>query len=204
MSRRRAAAPSHGSRTAVVLLLLAVAGLSGVLWRIYPEYQRLKNPAARGTTTSSRPAPSPQPPTPKPKATASLYFARVVNGEQRLVGIERRLPPGLGVARAAIQELIAGAVPEGCERPLPDGTKLLGITVVDGLATADFSGELVSGFRGGSDNEGVTVYSIVDTLTSLPTVERVRILVNGKPVSSIGGHLDLSAPLRFDGELVVE
>jgi spore germination protein GerM len=134
--------------------------------------------------------------------TATLYFARVVDGKQRLVAVRRELPPGLGVARASLQQLIEGEVPAGCERPLPPGTKLRGITVADGLATADLSRELLTGFRGGSDNEGVTVYAIVDTLTSLPTVERVRILAEGKPVSTIGGHLDISAPLKYDGELV--
>ena len=204
MSSRKPA-PSRGSRTAVVLLLLTVAVLSAALWRIYPEYQRLKKPGTRGQGlgTRGRPVPSPQPLTPAPEATATLYFARLVGGEQRLVAVRRELPPGLGVARASLTELLEGEVPTGCERPLPAGAKLRGLTVAGGLATVDFSRELVTGFRGGSDNEGVTVYAIVDTLTSLPTVERVRLLVEGKPVSTIGGHLDLSTPLKFDGELVV-
>jgi hypothetical protein len=37
----------------------------------------------------------------------------------------------------------------------------------------------------------------------LPGVERVRILVEGQPIESIGGHIDVSAPLRADHELVI-
>ena len=203
MSRRRPA-PSRGPRTAVFLLLLVVAGLSAALWRIYPEYQRLKKAGASGLGpgAGSQSSPTSQSSRSEAHPTATLYFARVIEGKLRMVPVQRELPPGLGVARASLDELIEGRLPQGCERPLPPGTKLRGITVTGGLATADFSGQLSSGFRGGSDNEGVTVYAIVNTLTSLPTIKRVRILVEGKPVSSIGGHLDLSAPLKFDGELV--
>jgi spore germination protein GerM len=197
----RKRSPSRGSRTVLVVLLLVIAALSAALWRIYPEYQRLKQrpsrPAGRGGTHSREPEPAGR------SVTATLFFTRVVDGKQRLVAVRRELPPGLGVARASLAELIEGKVPAGCERPLPLGTKLLGVTVADGLATVDFSQQLVSGFRGGSDNEGVVVFSIVNTLTSLPTVDRVQILVEGKPVSTIGGHLDTSAPFRYDGELVL-
>jgi spore germination protein GerM len=77
------------------------------------------------------------------------------------------------------------------------------VRVVSGVAVADFSAQLRSRFAGGADNEGVVVYAIVNTLASLPEVTRVRILVEGKPVESIGGHIDTSAPLRADHELVI-
>jgi len=133
---------------------------------------------------------------------ADLYFARVVDGKQRMVAITRELPPGLGVARACLEELLRGEVPRGCDRPLPPGTELRGITLDGGVATVDFSEQLQSGFRGGSDNEGVVVYSVVNTLTSLPTIGKVQILVEGERVGTIGGHLNVSGPLTFDGELV--
>ncbi len=89
-------------------------------------------------------------------------------------------------------------------RPLPEGARLLGVKTEDGIATADFSEELVSRFPGGSSNEAATVYSIVNTLTSLPGVEKVQILVEGEVVETIGGHLDVSSPLAFDGELLTD
>lgn len=203
MSRRRKStpAPTPKSRPVVLFLLFVIAVLTAFLWRIYPEYQRLQShPAGTMVRPTTHPGSSqPQPVT----AEADLYFARLVEGQQRLVKVRRELPPGLGVGRAALEELLTGEVPEGCERPLPPGTELYGIDAEDGLATVDFSGDLVRSFRGGSDNEGVTVYAIVNTLTSLPTIKRVRLLVDGQPVSSIGGHLDTSGPLGYDGELVV-
>ncbi len=202
MSRKRK--QSRGPSFAIAALVVIVVALGAFLWRIYPEYQRLRkakgdfqqtttpNQAATQKEAGSRPV------------IADLYFARVVEGEPRMVVVKRELPPGLGVAHACLDELITGAVPRGCDRPLPPGTRLRGISVKDKIATVDFNEQLLSGFRGGSDNEGVVVYSVVNTLTSLPTIEKVQILVEGKPISTIGGHLDVSGPLTFDGELVVD
>lgn len=186
-------------RAGLVLLAVTTAVLGTTLWRIYPEYRRLKEERRVRAAAVVQPEP---PEIAKP-LVAQLYFARVVQGKQRMVAIPRELPSGLGVARAAVEELLRGEVPRECDRPLPPGTELLGISIEDGVATVDFDEDLRAGFRGGSDNEQVTVYSIVNTLTSLPTIERVRILVEGRSVNTLGGHQDVSGPLVFDDELVV-
>jgi len=197
MKRRRRAA--RGPYLAIVVLLAALGVVGGMLWHIYPEYRRLRaqapGPARAARVPSSHPSPR--------AVVARLYFARVVEERQRLVAIRRKLPAGVGPARAALEELIGGELPQGCERPLPKGTALRGVRVEDAVASADFTRELVSNFEGGSENEGVTVYAIVNTLTSLPTVHRVQILVEAQRINTIGGHLDVSQPLGFDGELVV-
>ena len=43
--------------------------------------------------------------------------------------------------------------------------------------------------------EILTVGAIVNTLTEFPDVEKVQILVEGKKVSTLFGHLDVSDPL---------
>jgi germination protein M len=197
MSRRRRA--SRVSCVVILLLTGAVLVLGAVLWRIYPEYQRLRREQSAAPTPPPSPAAQPHP---RP-VVARLYFARITEGQQRLVAISRELPNGLTPARAAVEELLRGEVPRGCDRPLPQGTALRGIHIADGVATVDFSRQLDEEFRGGSDNEGVTVYAVVNTLDSLPGIDKVRILVEGKAIDTIGGHLDISGPLAFDGELVV-
>ena len=133
---------------------------------------------------------------------ATLYFARTSDSQIRLMPVPRKLPAGLPPATAAVEELVRGRVPRGCERPLPSGTQVLGVTVAGKVARANFSSELVQRFSGGSDNEEVVVYAIVNTLASLPGVRRVRILVQGRPIETIGGHIDVSGALRPDNELV--
>jgi len=57
---------------------------------------------------------------------------------------------------------------------------------------------------GGALEETLTVYSIVDALTvNLPAILRVQILVGGKEVDTLAGHVDLRQPLAKSLEWVV-
>ncbi|MEO1083984.1 MAG: GerMN domain-containing protein [Acidobacteriota bacterium] len=53
--------------------------------------------------------------------------------------------------------------------------------------------------RMGSKQELLTVYSVVNTVVlGSETVERVVLLIDGKQPSTLGGHVDLTRPLRPD------
>lgn len=186
MTRPSQRAP--GSRRLLVFLILLLAVVVGGIWalRKYEGGLELRPP-----TTSER------------RGVAQVYFACTRHSQPRMAAVMRRVPAGQRGAEAALREMTIGKVPRRCSRPLPAGTRVLGVHVSRGVATADFSGEFVSRFLGGADNEGVVVYSVVNTLTSLSGIDRVRILVEGKPIESIGGHLDVSGPLRADDELVI-
>ncbi|MBQ8682703.1 MAG: GerMN domain-containing protein [Selenomonadales bacterium] len=85
---------------------------------------------------------------------------------------------------------------------IPEGTKVRSIHFANGIARIDFSPEIVRNFRGGSAGELLLVGSIVNTLTEIRGVEKVRIMVNGRPIESIGGHVDLSEPIGRMNELL--
>lgn len=202
MSRRRK--PRSGaSRFVTVLIIAGTLSAAGYLWRNeigWPNLLRRK-PSAPSPATY-------QPTTAQPVGKSSvsssgqLHFRRLTESGERLVAVTRALP-GEVPAQAALQELISGEVPLKCERPLPQGTQLLAVRVEKGVATADFSQELQSSFQGGSDNEGVVVYAIVNTLNSLPTVERTQILVAGRKLDTLGGHIEIGEPLASNQELVI-
>lgn len=129
-----------------------------------------------------------------------LYFG---DQEGFLVAEKRSIPKTRGVARAAVQELIRGpAAGSGLLPTLPPGTSLNSIKISEGTATVDFSKELQTGHKGGSAGEMVTVYSIVNTLTQFPTVQRVQVLVEGRVVETLAGHLDLSRPLTRNSNII--
>jgi len=44
----------------------------------------------------------------------------------------------------------------------------------------------------------MTVYSIVNTLTEIPPIRGVQILVEGNETKSLVGHIDISMPLLRD------
>jgi spore germination protein GerM len=77
----------------------------------------------------------------------------------------------------------------------PEGVQLRGLVIKDHIAFVDFSDKLIKNNHGGSTTESLMVGSIVNTLTEFPEIHKVQILVEGKKVATISGHLDVSEPL---------
>ena len=66
-----------------------------------------------------------------------------------------------------------------------------------GDAFVDLSADVRTRHTGGALDELFTVYSIVNALTTnLPAVKRVQILIDGKEVDTLAGHVDLRHPLQ--------
>ena len=95
-------------------------------------------------------------------------------------------------AKETIAELIKG--PKGNLLPtLPARTKVLTLQINDrGMAKVNFNQALSKDHPGGSTAEMMTVYSIVNSLAfNFPQIKRVQILIDGKPIETIAGHLSL-------------
>lgn len=135
-----------------------------------------------------------------PRTTVWLYFSDAE--AQYLVAEQRRLPVGDVTALRLLEELGRGP-----ERPellptIPAGARPLGVTVDNGIARVSYSLELRTRHPGGSTGEILTVYSIVSTLTQLPGIEAVQLLLDGAEIDTLVGHLDLSNPLLPDSRFV--
>jgi hypothetical protein len=73
----------------------------------------------------------------------------------------------------------------------------------NGEAFVDLSGELQRNHPGGTTNEILTIYALVSALTvNLPAITAVQILIDGKEVQTLAGHLDLRRPIEGDGRWV--
>lgn len=103
-----------------------------------------------------------------------------------------------------VQALISG--PSGDMVPiLPSRTTLRGLTVDGSLVQVDFSRELIDAHPGGTQSELLTVYGLADTLTvNFPHLRQVQILVEGAPVTTLKGHVDLRRPVYPDFSFVEE
>jgi len=106
----------------------------------------------------------------------------------RLVAAERDVPFGEGTveqAREIINVQIA-PVAEPTLSAVPPGTQLRSLFVGEhGDAYVNLSRELSSSHEGGSLNELLTVYTIVNALTvNLPAVSSVQVLVEGKATTA--------------------
>ena len=71
------------------------------------------------------------------------------------------------------------------------------------MAKVSFSKAFTADHPGGSSAEIMTVYSIVNSLTTnFPQIKRVQILVEGKEIESIAGHLSLMKPISSKPDLI--
>lgn len=117
--------------------------------------------------------------------TLKLYYPRILEATFVLEEVERGIEPPPDVAAAALELLIEGPFEQEIEDleisdPIPEGTELLSVEIVDGVATADFSEELLD-FGGGSLNVQTITAMIEATLMQFPEVDQVVILVEGEP-----------------------
>ena len=187
----------HVGVGAIVVLGLAAAWLLFIgLPRWYASRQTAPSPAAAQASAA--------PPAAVRKITATLYF--VADDGMALVPVQREIPFASTVvdqARAIIEAQLAAAPPR--VSAIPADTKLRDVFVTErGDAFVDLSGEVVARHPGGSLDEIFTVYTIVNALTvNLPAVTRVQILVDGKEVDTLAGHVDLRHPLAKSLEWVV-
>ena len=87
------------------------------------------------------------------------------------------------------------ALAQTSDSPLPSGTQIRGVKLDNGLATVDLSREFQTNFHGGTSQETDTVNSILETLGQFPTIDRVQILVEGKPIYALS-QLEIDSPLN--------
>jgi spore germination protein GerM len=131
------------------------------------------------------------------KIRATLFYV-AENGVQ-LVPVDREVGYADETSEQArlLLEALIKPVEEPMASAIPKDVKLKTVLLSEkGDAFVDFSSELSTNHTGGSLDELLTVYAIVDTLTvNLPAIARVQILIDGKEADTLAGHIDLRRPL---------
>lgn len=192
-----------------IAVLLVAASL--LAWGCGSDGGSTASPSASSSASSS-PSTSASP-TPRPTASptpSSTPAARTVVGVYLVlhehVQPVARTVTGVSVGAGAVQALLAG--PTSAERAagfssaVPAGTAFLDLDIAGGLATVDLSGRFASG--GGSLSMQLRAAQLVHTLTRLPSVTKVALRLDGRPVTALGGEgVDVSPPMtraRFEDQ----
>jgi hypothetical protein len=135
---------------------------------------------------------------------ATMFF--VSPDGRELMPVSRQVTYGASTLDQVryIVEAVLEPPPDGARSAIPAGTTLRSVFLsADGRAFVDLGGTIVSGHPGGSLNEALTVYAIVNAVTiNIPAVSSVQILVNGQQVDTLAGHIDLRYPLAKAQEWV--
>jgi germination protein M len=139
-----------------------------------------------------------------PRINATLFFASADG--LWLVPVEQEIPLAQGTvaqARALVEAQLTATPPESLAATIPQGTKLLGVYVSEqNEAFVDLDSTVRTKHPGGSMNELFTVYTIVNVITTnFQDVQNVQLLIDGREVDTLAGHVDLRKPLRKNENL---
>jgi len=180
----------------------------GLGWLLMTTLERaLRNtdapPPAEAAAQQTRPADAPA----VPRIKATLFFASADG--RGLTGVEQEIPLAEGTvaqARALVEAQLAASAPPPLANTIPPGTVLRGLYVSSrNEAFVDLDATVRDKHPGGSMNELLTVFTIVNAIvTNLPDVQSVQLLINGREVDTLAGHVDLRRPLRKNDSLITQ
>jgi len=109
--------------------------------------------------------------------------------------IDPHMPPSQ-LADYAVTQLLAGpSTARDTVVLFPEGTTM-DAKIRGDTAIVDLAGPVVKGYRGGADDESAMFKSLTYTMTNIPGVARVQVLVGGQKRAALsGGHFELDEPL---------
>jgi len=189
--------------TKTILIILAIAVVAGLaifgvrLWSgeddwICDDGQWVKhgNPSAAKPTEGCGTPPVNQPTNTNTEETMTVkvffsnsIFDPEVMDCQKNFAVERTIPKTVAVARAALEQLLAGPTEsekvEGYFTSINSGVKIQSLVVANGVANVDFDEQLE--FQvGGSCRVAAIASQIRETLKQFSTVKDVVISINGR------------------------
>lgn len=185
--------------TAVALLVIVISSTFWLLRQTLPGEEDLEYRNA--VEEPAMPVPEdPEEPEIEPATAGSIrvtlfYLSssgRMFSPEEREIPFANSLQEQ---AKQVLRQLLAGSQ-RGRGSAIPSGVQLRGLFITQqGLAYVDLSQELITNHPGGTCAEELTVYSLANTLVSnFPAVKKIQILVEGREIQSLAGHLDLTRP----------
>jgi len=135
-----------------------------------------------------------------------LYFINSSNSklalEVRYIPIDEAKKSADQLATTIVKELIRG--PKGnLKAPICSDTTLHSdVAIANGVATVDFNRNFIEKNSNDKQAEQLVIYSIVNSLTELREIQKVRFLVEGKPSPNFRGGFKFDAPFPRCASLI--
>lgn len=108
----------------------------------------------------------------------NLYFADKTGKKLKEYPIQLEVSNNTPIAQQIMEYLIKGPSREGYQGTIPDGTKVVKTSVKDGVCYVDLNQKFLEPMNQVTDE--VTVYSIVNSLVELPTINKVQFTIEGE------------------------
>lgn len=141
----------------------------------------------------------------KEKQIVKIYFSdqqeRFLKPEKRYVIKESDIALQ---AKEIVKALLDGSK-TGLINTFPEGVIVQETTIKeDGTLLVSFSKNLAKAYQGSSASEMATIYSLTNSITqNIPNIKKVKILIEGKELSSIKGHISTRKAFSPDLELII-
>jgi hypothetical protein len=132
--------------------------------------------------------------------TEDIFSLRIYYPVGDRLQIENRSLPKrnaqMAIAEAVVEEFLKG--PTGVTSNIPQDVKLLGLYKdEDKILYIDLSDEFRRNFQGDVLTEFLLLKGLYESIISnVPDIQNVKILIEGKEIETLGGHLYLLYPLR--------
>ncbi len=167
------------ARLAILIAFLLLAITGGCFFAGNGDNDSDKNDSPQNSQNNQKPS----------DIVLNVYFVKFTADDAYLVREEKVIPHTEEVVNAAVEILINDE-----KSIFPPGTKVLDINIENGIATVNFSREVLSNANVGSTGEALGIQSVVNTLTEFPNIEKVAFQVEGSsegPARDWWGHIGL-------------
>ena len=137
------------------------------------------------------------------ETTLNLYFAN--KDGTKLVKETRDVhySTNISMEKLVMEQLIEGPKKSGTMATVPSGTKLISVSVVDGVCYVNLSDSFKNN-QNAEVNEEIVLYSIVNSLTELQGVTKVQISINGSTDGTLRYSYDLAKLYERNLEYIKE
>jgi len=132
-----------------------------------------------------------------------LYFADKEGKQLKEVRKSNiRYNANTSIERLVVEQLMKGTSSSGAQSVIPKTTKLLGVSVKDGVCYVNFDSKFSTDSY--DLNPEVTIYAIVNSIIANANVTKVQILIEGANDVIYKSIVDLSKPLEWSNDLMKE
>lgn len=136
------------------------------------------------------------------EGSLKLFFANKAGDKLTEEVVNVRYNSNMSVEKLITEQLIKGPPMEGAYPTLPPDTKVLGVSVRDGICYVNFDeGFLNMDYKISPE---VRIYSVVNSIVAGGETGQVQILVNGETDITYEGDIRLEKPLSRNLEIVEE
>lgn len=176
----------HKTSGIFLLLLLFAGGVAGGYF-YFSKIISLEKTAHEETVDSSK--------------SEDLLSLRIYYPVGNQLQVEERRPPkrigSTALAEAAVDEYLKGSAVATISY-MPKSVRILGVYKgTDGILYIDLSDEFRRNFQGDVLAEFLLLKGLYESLVSnVQEIQDVKILIEGKEIETLGGHLSLLQPLK--------